>query len=220
MTVVTGVLLVDDDSAFRAVYRRLLDRGGQFRVVGEAGTLGEARALLRSLRPALAVVDVQMPDGTGLDLLSLIADEGLETRVIVLTTFDLDEYVAAALHSGAAGFLLKNASPSEVLSALRAVRAGHASLAPEVTARLLDQFSPRAGRPRHAFADRHLTERELDVARLVARGHSNQQIAAELQLSHETVRTYLKRMFAKLDVADRTELAVLTLQAGLLYETR
>lgn len=220
MTALVNVVIVDDDRAFRAAYHRLLDRSSEFRVVGEAGTLTEATKLMRSFRPDLALVDVQLSDGSGLGLLSMVAGEGLPTRVIVLTTFDLDEYVAEALRSGAAGFLLKNAAPSEVLAALRAVHAGNASLAPEVTARLLNQFSPRSGQPRHVFADQHLTERELDVARLVARGLSNREIARELHLTHETVRTYLKRMFAKLGVADRTELAVLAHQAGLLYDLR
>lgn len=220
MTEAVRVLLADDDHAFRTVYRRLLDRTSEFRVVGEAGTRRETLTLMRSLRPRLALIDVQMPDGSGLDVLSDATAAGLETRIIVLTTFDLDEYVDTALRARAAGFLLKNAAPSEVLAALRAVHAGHASLAPEVTSRLMDQFSPRPDRARHAFADQHLTERELDVARLVARGRTNQQIADELHLSHETVRTYLKRMFSKLDVSDRTELAVLTHQSGVLYESR
>jgi DNA-binding NarL/FixJ family response regulator len=214
------VVLADDDRAFRGVYRRLLERSEGFRVDGDAGTGQAALNLIRSLQPDVALVDVQMPDGTGLDVLRGVVDEKLGTRLIVLTTFDLDEYVTDALHAGAAGFLLKNASPGEVLTAIRAVHAGHASLAPEVTARLVGQFAPTHRTARHLFADQHLTDRELQIARLVAQGRSNQQIADELHLSYETVRTYLKRMFAKLDIADRTHLAVLVHEAGLLHRAR
>jgi DNA-binding NarL/FixJ family response regulator len=143
-----------------------------------------------------------------------------DTRVLMLTTFDLDEYVSEALALGASGFLLKNAAPAEVLRAVRAVHAGHAMLAPEVTARLLRRIAPPRPARRHAFVGHVLTEREVQVARLVARGYSNQRIADELVLSTETVRTYLRRMFAKLDVSDRTQLAVLAHEAGLLHDPR
>lgn len=220
MTTPIRVFLADDDSAFRRVYRRLFERSEGFRFEGEAANGADAMRLMTALRPDVALVDVQMPDGDGLEVVRGVARAALETRVVILTTFDLDEYVSEALGDGAAGFLLKNASPSEVLAAVRAVHAGHGSLAPEVTARLMGQFSGGRAARRHAFADAQLTERELQVVRLVARGLSNQRIAEELHLSHETVRTYLKRMFAKLDVTDRTQLAVLAHEAGLLYDAR
>lgn len=240
-----GVLLADDDADLRAVYRRLLERTEGFRVVAEAATGTRALSLIRALEPDVALVDVQMPGGSGLDVVRALAGEAASpaapvpptravaqpssasktggspvprTRVVVLTAFDLDEYVAAALRAGAAGFLLKNASAAEVLAAIRAARAGHAALAPEVTARLVDQFRPRAAP--HPFAGARLSARELQVVRLVARGLTNQQIADELVLSPETIRTYLKRLFAKLDVPDRTRLAVLAHEAGLLRESR
>ncbi len=220
-----GVLLADDDADLRAVYRRLLERTEGFRVVAEAATGTRALSLIRALKPDVALVDVQMPGGSGLDVVRALAGEAASpadpvprTRVVVLTAFDLDEYVAAALRAGAAGFLLKNASAAEVLAAIRAARAGHAALAPEVTARLVDQFRPRAAP--HPFAGARLSARELQVVRLVARGLTNQQIADELVLSPETIRTYLKRLFAKLDVPDRTRLAVLAHEAGLLREPR
>lgn len=218
MTASITVFLADDDVDLRRVYRRLFDGNDGFRVIGEAGTGEEALRMMSALRPNVALVDVQMPGGSGLDVVRGATDPA--TRIIMLTTFDLDEYVTEALREGAAGFLLKNASSAEVLAAVRAVHAGHSSLAPEVTARLVEQFSGRP-RPRpHAFANIRLSERELQVVRLVAEGTSNQQIADQLHLSLPTVRTYLRRLFMKLDVSDRTQLAVLAHQAGLLHESR
>ncbi|MGW6500407.1 response regulator [Nonomuraea angiospora] len=223
MSGVVSVFLADDDDRFRAAYRKLFDRTEGFRVAGEAGDGETAARLVGALKPAVALLDVQMPGMSGLEAARRILPDAA-TRVIMLTTFDLDEYVYEALSLGASGFLLKNASPQEVLQAVRTVHAGHAMLAPEVTARLIRHFAPerpelRPG-PRHAFAGQVLSEREVQVVRLVARGHSNQQIADELFLSVETVRTYLRRMFAKLGVNDRTHLAVLAHEAGLLYEPR
>lgn len=213
-----SVLLADDDADFRRVYQRLLSGSEGFRVVAEAGTGQDALRLITRLRPDVALVDVQMPEGSGLEVVR--GAEGLSTRIIVLTAFDLDEYVSDALRHGAAGFLLKNASAHEVLSALRAVHAGHSSLAPEVTARLVDQFSSRPRPTPHAFADKRLSDRELQLTRLIAQGNSNQRIAHELHLSVETVKTYIKRLFHKLDVSDRTQLAVLAHEAGLLRAPR
>lgn len=218
MTAPIRVFLADDDKDFRRVYRRLFDRSEGFRVLDEAGTVTDALRMIPILKPDVALVDVQMPGGSGLDVVRGVA--GTNTRVIVLTTFDLDEYVSEAIHDGAAGFLLKNASSVEVLAAVRAVHAGHSSLAPEVTARLMGQFAAQPRQTPHAFAETRLSERELQVVRLVASGNSNQQIADELYLSLPTVRTYLRRLFMKLDVSDRTQLAVLAHQAGLLHEAR
>ena len=214
-----SVFLADDDERFRAVYRKLFDRTEGFRVAGEAGDGAEAVRLVEVLKPAVALLDVQMPVVSGLEAARRILPS-TGTRVIMLTTFDLDEYVHEALTLGASGFLLKNAAPPEVLQAVRTVHAGHAMLAPEVTARLVGQFAPRRPDHRHAFAGQVLSEREVQVVRLVAQGRSNQEIADELFLSVETVRTYLRRMFAKLDVNDRTHLAVLAYEAGLLHEPR
>ncbi|SDK76639.1 DNA-binding response regulator, NarL/FixJ family, contains REC and HTH domains [Nonomuraea maritima] len=215
-----SVFLADDDSRFRAAYRKLFERTEGFRVAGEAADGVEAARLILALAPDVALLDVQMPGGSGLDAARQVLATAASTRVIMLTTFDLDEYVHEALTLGASGFLLKNAAPPEVLHAVRTVHAGHAMLAPEVTARLMRQFTPRRPRHRHAFAGAHLSAREVQVIRLVARGRSNQEIADELFLSLETVRTYLKRMFAKLGVNDRTHLAVLAYEAGLLHEPR
>jgi DNA-binding NarL/FixJ family response regulator len=216
---VISVFLADDDVGFRGAYRKLFERTPGFRLSGEAADGAEAARLVAALNPNVALLDVQMPGATGLEAARRILPSAT-TRVIMLTTFDLDEYVYEALSLGASGFLLKNAAPAEVLHAVRTVHAGHAMLAPEVTSRLLHQFAPRPSAGRHAFADVVLSERELQVARLVARGLSNRQIAGELLLSLETVRTYLRRMFAKLGINDRTHLAVLAHQAGLLHDDR
>ncbi len=213
-----SVFLADDSAAFRSIYRTLFERTAGFRVAGEVADGAEAARLIALRRPDVALLDVQMPGADGLEAARSVLS-GTATKVIMLTTFDLDEYVHQALSAGASGFLLKNAAPEEVLQAVRTVHAGHAMLAPEITARLLEQFSPPPQR-RHAFAGHVLSPRELQVIRLVAQGLSNQQVADELLLSLETVRTYLRRMFAKLGVNDRTHLAVLAYEAGLLRETR
>ena len=215
-----SVVLADDDDAFRRAYRKLFDRTAGFRVAGEAADGPTAVRLVEAYRPGVVLLDVQLPGLTGLAAARQILAAGNGTRVIMLTTFDLDEYVHEALTLGAAGFLLKNAAPPEVLRAVRTVHEGNAMLAPEITARLIQQFAPRQPTQRHPFAGQQLSTRELQVIRLVARGHSNQQIADELFLSVETVRTYLRRVFAKLGVNDRTHLAVLAHQAGLLHEPR
>ncbi|SIR74857.1 response regulator [Micromonospora avicenniae] len=214
-----SVLLADDDARFRGIYRKLFDRTEGFRTAGEAADGAEAARMCVALKPDVALLDVQMPGADGLEAVRRILPV-TGTRVIMLTTFHLDEYVHEALTLGASGFLLKNASPQEVLQAVRAVHDGHAMLAPEVTARLLHTFAPRRPQRRHHFAGTVLSEREIQVIRYVARGYSNQQIADELFLSLETVRTYLRRSFAKLDVRDRTQLAVLAYEAGLLHEQR
>lgn len=153
------VFLADDDADFRRVYRRLFERSDGFQVMDEAGTGQEAIRKINGLRPDVALVDIQMPDGSGLDVVRGVAES--PTRVIILTTFDLDEYIAEAMQHGSAGFLLKNASSAEILSAVRAVHAGGGSLAPEVTARLMGQFSERPLSVPHAFTKVRLSEREL-----------------------------------------------------------
>jgi DNA-binding NarL/FixJ family response regulator len=217
---IVSVVIADDDDRFRATYCKLFDRTAGFRVAAEAPDGSAAIRLVKAHKPSVALLDVQMPGVNGLEAArGILAGTG-GTRVIMLTTFDLDEYVLEALTLGASGFLLKNAPPQEVLHAVRMVHAGHAVLAPEVTTRLIHHFAPPRPDRRHPFVGKLLSAREVQVIRLVARGYSNQQIADELFLSLETVRTYLRRTFVKLGVNDRTHLAVLAHEAGLLHSPR
>lgn len=210
------LVMVDDDPEFLAVYRRLLAGVPDIDLVGAAGTAAEGVRTIQHARADVALLDAQLPDGTGIDAIARI--DLTRTRVLVLTTFDLDEYIVPALRAGASGFLLKTASPREVVSAVRAAARGDAALAPEITRRLLDTYASRPTGEPNPLAAAHLTPRELDIVRLVAGGLSNRQIAAELHVSTETVRTHLKRIFARTDLSDRTQLAVAAHRAGLLRD--
>lgn len=212
------VYLADDDAELLRVYRRMLDAAEGIEVVGLARESVSAAREIEALAPDVAILDVRMPPGGGSEVLRSI--DPARTRALMLSTFDLDELIASALRLGAAGYLLKNASPEEIIAAIRAVAAGHASLAPEITARLLTRLTGAAQPAGDPFAAAPLTPRELQVTRLVAAGHGNQSIAAALGLSAETVKTYLKRIFARYGFADRTQLAVAAHRAGLLHERR
>ena len=214
------VLVADDAPGYRAAFAKLLARTPGFAVAAEAADGTAAVRLAAAMRPDVVLMDVQMPGVDGLTAARQILAADPRVKVIVLTTFDLEEYVHQALTAGASGFLLKNAAPEEVLNAITAVHAGHAALAPEVTARLIAEFPGRRPPAGHPFASAVLSERELEVVRLVAQGLSNAAIAAKLHLSPETVKTYLSRTFAKLGVRDRTQLAVLAHEAGLLHGRR
>jgi DNA-binding NarL/FixJ family response regulator len=189
-------------------------------VVGQAGNGAEAVDLARRLRPDVVVMDVRMPVLDGVEATRQIVAAGLPSRVVVLTTFDLDEYAFAALQAGASGFLLKNAEPALLVSAIRTVASGDAVVAPRVTRRLLETFAARlptatgdkAEDPRLA----RLTEREREVLVQVATGRSNAEIAAELTLSELTVKTHVGRLLAKLELRDRTQAAVFAYRERLV----
>ncbi|MFF2547901.1 response regulator [Kitasatospora sp. NPDC058063] len=199
-------------------------------VVGEAGTGAEAVRLAAELRPDVVVMDIRMPGMDGIEATRLVTADGGPTRVVVLTTFDEDEHVYAALHAGASGFLVKDMALDDILGAVRVVAAGDALIAPGVTRRLIGAFV--AGRPQwpggggHApaaaaavAAERRLaaiTGREREILTLVGRGLSNTEIAAELVLSIATVKTYMTRLLAKLDARDRVQLVILAYEAGLV----
>ncbi|MFJ6775009.1 response regulator [Kitasatospora sp. NPDC091257] len=199
-------------------------------VVGEAGTGAEAVRLAAELRPDVVVMDIRMPGMDGIEATRLVTADGGPTRVVVLTTFDEDEHVYAALHAGASGFLVKDMALDDILGAVRVVAAGDALIAPGVTRRLIGAFI--AGRPQwpggggHApaaaaavAAERRLaaiTGREREILTLVGRGLSNTEIAAELVLSIATVKTYMTRLLAKLDARDRVQLVILAYEAGLV----
>jgi DNA-binding NarL/FixJ family response regulator len=215
---VTTVLLVDDEPLVRLGFSMVLAAHDDLQVVGEAGNGAEAVELTGRLRPDVVVMDVRMPVLDGVAATRRIVSAGVPSRVVVLTTFDLDEYAFAALQAGASGFLLKNTEPAELVAAIRTVARGDAVVAPRVTRRLLETFAaqlPSADRtadPRLA----RLTDREREVLVQVATGRSNAEIAAELTLSELTVKTHVGRILTKLELRDRTQAAVLAYRERLV----
>jgi len=210
------VLLCDDQEMVRSGFRMLLDGAPDTEVVGEAGDGEAAVELTTRLRPDVVVMDIRMPRLDGIEATRQIvrADQTGQTRVLVLTTFDLDDYVYQALRAGASGFLLKDATAAELLAAIRAVAAGDALLSPRVTRAVIAQFTRRAD-PSHAPAalDK-LTRREREVLALVADGLSNDEIAAELVMSAATVKTHVGHLLLKLAARDRAQLVVIAYQSG------
>ncbi|WP_203780302.1 response regulator [Paractinoplanes rishiriensis] len=208
------VALADDQALLRASFRLLIDNTTGLSCVGEAGTGAEAVALARRVEPDIVLMDVRMPEMNGIEATREICRSGrLRTRVIVLTTFDLDEYVFGALRAGASGFLLKEVLPEELIRAIRVVASGEALLAPGATRRLISAY---VGQPeRRVTPLPEVTAREREVLELVARGRSNEEIAAELHVSMGTVKTHVGRLLAKLDARDRTQLVVAAYEGGL-----
>jgi DNA-binding NarL/FixJ family response regulator len=207
------VLIADDQELVRAGFRVLIDGAADLSVVAEAGDGVAAATAAERTRPDIALMDVQMPrlDGIGATRRILASCPG--TRVIMLTMFDLDEYVHRALRAGASGFLLKDLPPAELLNGIRVVAAGEALLAPTVTSRLIKEF---ANRPEPPSLD-GLTEREREILLLVARGLSNTEISQRLYVSMATVKTHIGRLLAKLGARDRAQLVIAAYDAGLVY---
>ncbi|WP_433012807.1 response regulator transcription factor [Kribbella sp. CA-294648] len=206
-----GVLVAEDQELLRTSLRELIDDDPLLSAVGEAANGQLAIDAANRLRPAVVLMDIRMPVLDGLAATRSICARHPRTKVIMLTTFDLDEYVYEALHAGASGFLLKNAPAGEILRAIHTVHEGNAMLAPEVTRRMIAGFAARRPRP-DPFAA--LTERERDVVGAIVRGLSNEEIADDLFLSKATVKTYLSRLFVKLGVRDRTQLVILAYESG------
>jgi DNA-binding NarL/FixJ family response regulator len=214
-----SVLIAEDQSMVRAGFRALIDAEPDLSVAGEAADGRQAVELAGSTRPDVVLMDIRMPEMDGLEAARrIVADPGLaETRILVLTTFELDEYVFGALRAGASGFLLKGGEPAELLAAIRIVAAGDALLAPSVTRRLIDAYAetPAVERPEVEGLE-DLTARELEVLGLVAEGLNNAEIADRLVLSPLTAKTHVSRILMKLGARDRVQLVVTAHQSGLV----
>ncbi|MEV0156067.1 response regulator transcription factor [Micromonospora sp. NPDC050686] len=213
------VLIADDQALLRGSFRLLVDSTPDLAAVGEAGTGVEAVALTAEHRPDVVLMDVRMPEMDGIEATRRIcADPATAgTRVVILTTFDLDEYVYGALRAGASGFLLKDTPPTDLLAGIRVVAAGEGLLAPTVTRRLIDEFArrPEPARPLPRRLE-GVTEREREVLTLIGRGLSNAELAGHLNLSLATVKTHVGRLLTKLTVRDRAQLVIVAYETGLV----
>ena len=212
------VLVADDQSMVRAGFRMLLASEPDIDVVAEASTGLEAGEKAGRFRPTVVLMDIRMPELDGLEATRRILAADDAARILILTTFDHDEYVYEALRAGASGFVLKDDPPEQLLAAIRTVAAGEALLSPAVTKRVIAQFA-RLPRPAPARRLDELTERELDVFRLIARGLSNAEIGRELYISDTTVKTHITHILQKLDLRDRVQAVVLAYETGLFDTT-
>jgi DNA-binding NarL/FixJ family response regulator len=215
----TRILLIDDQELLRMGFRMVLDAQSDLEVVGEAGDGAEGVKLAGELQPDVILMDVRMPGMDGVQATRALVAAGCRAHIIILTTFDLDEYAHAALRAGASGFLLKDAQPADLLSAIRAVASGDAVVAPSTTRRLLATIAhqlPAPGEPNGDPRLTSLTPREREVLEAVARGLSNAEIAAALVLSEATVKTHVGRILAKLELRDRVQIVVYAYDHGLV----
>jgi len=212
------VVLVDDQAMVRAGFRMILESEPDIAVVGEAGDGREALEVVARSSPHVVLMDVRMPVMDGIEATRLLTAAGGVERVLILTTFDLDDYVYAALRAGASGFMLKDAPADQLINAVRVIAAGDALLAPSVTRLLIDEVSRRpamdAATVAPGLAD--LTEREMEVLRLMARGLSNHEIAGQLYLGEATVKTHVGRVLTKMDLRDRVQAVVVAYESGLI----
>ncbi len=217
------VLLVDDQALLRLGFRMVLEAQDDISIVGEAEDGAGAIAMANSLRPDVVLMDVRMPGIDGIDATESIVQAGLDTKVLILTTFDMDEYVYAGLRAGASGFLLKDVLPAELISALRAVAAGDAVIAPSATRRLLLACTPMLPTPQRGQQREQilqaLTEREREVFPMVAAALTNREISLRLHVSESTVKVHVSRILAKLQLRDRVQIVVLAYESGLVVPT-
>jgi DNA-binding NarL/FixJ family response regulator len=218
MTGAPRVIIADDQALVRTGFRMILTADG-LDVVGEAANGAEAVEAVRDLRPDVVLMDIRMPTMDGLEATRKIMAQAPECRVLMLTTFDLDRYVYAALAAGASGFLLKDVTPEHLAAAVRLVNTGDALLAPSITRRLVARFAAGASSPALHRDLSLLTPRELEVLTLMGGGLSNAELAAALSLSEATVKTHVAHVFAKLDLRDRAQAVVLAYETGLVVPT-
>jgi DNA-binding NarL/FixJ family response regulator len=215
------VLLADDQPLLRRGFRMIIEAEGDLTVTAEAGNGDEAVSLARRNPPDVVLMDIRMPGTDGIEATRRIIAADPDVRVLVLTTFDLDEYAFGALHAGASGFLLKDVYPADLVAAIRTVASGNAVVSPRVTRRLLEEYAQVPVLSPAQRADRYprlssLTERETEVLTAVARGLSNAEIAAALHVSETTVKSHVGRILAKLDLRDRVQVVVLAYEAGIV----
>ena len=214
------VLLVDDQPLLRTGFRMILSAESDLTVVGEAGDGASAVELARRLRPDVVLMDIRMPVMDGIQATRALAGPGVEDsiKVLILTTFGLDEYVVESLRAGASGFLLKDAPPEDLVEAIKIVAGGDALLSPSITRRLLDRVASRLPSASETTipALAELTDREMEVLKLLARGLSNAEIAEKLVVSETTVKTHVSRVLAKLDLRDRVQAVILCYETGLV----
>lgn len=222
----TTVLIVDDQPMQRFGFRMLLESQDDMRVVGEAGNGSEAVRMTAELHPDVALMDIRMPGLDGIEATRRIVAAGDRTRVLILTTFDLDEYAYAGLRAGASGFLIKDALPEELLSGIRAVATGDAVVAPSLTRRLLDAYADhlptRAGEDADPSRDARLaslTEREREILTVIGQGWTNAEIAGRLHLAESTVKTHVGRILAKTGARDRVQAVILAYDTKLVRPT-
>jgi DNA-binding NarL/FixJ family response regulator len=218
---VISVLIADDQDLIREGLRMLLEAEPDLSVAGEVGDGAQALTQARLLDPDVILMDIRMPGMNGIEAATRLVRAGSRARIVMLTTFHLDEYVYHALKAGASGFLLKDATREQLISAVRAAAAGETLLAPAITRRLIEDFcdGPAPGTPADGTAGR-LSERELDVVRLVARGLANAEIAATLYLSEATIKSHIARILAKLDLRDRVQIAIHAYEHGIVRPGR
>ena len=209
------VALVDDDALIREGLRMILEQAGDIEVVATGGDGRQAVRIAREIGPDVMLVDIRMPNLDGIEATQQITAEAEAPRIIILTTFELDEYVFQALRAGASGFLLKRTEPERLVDAVRVVAAGEALLSPSVTRRLIDEFGKR---PASASPERlsELTEREREVLLCIARGLSNKELAQQLVIADNTVKTHVKRILTKLGARDRAQAIVIAYESGLM----
>jgi DNA-binding NarL/FixJ family response regulator len=210
-----SVLIADDQDLVREGLRMLLEAEPDITVAGEAGTGIQAIAAARRLDPDVVLMDVRMPDMDGIEATVQLVRVGSRARILMLTTFDLDNYVYQAMRAGASGFLLKDASPGQLATAIRTVSAGGALLAPPITRRLIEDFCRRPPPDGTAAEPAQLSQRELDVVQQVAQGRSNAEIAGQLYLSEATVKSHIARTLAKLGLRDRVQIVIFAYETGI-----
>ena len=209
------VLVADDQPLVRSGFRMVLEKRPDLELVGEAEDGGQAIQLAAELDPDVILMDVRMPNLDGVEATRRLVESGTRAHILVLTTFDLDEYVYAAVQAGASGFLLKDVQPAELVDAIRVVAAGNSLFGPAATRRLIEQFASVRGTPATATVEA-LTEREREVLRLLAQGRSNAELANQLYLSEATVKTHVSAVLRKLGVRDRVQAVIAAYEAGLV----